>query len=123
VKVREFRTKKASFRGPESTEGGLPDAEEQLRFLPVVGEGGNLIEALTGDIGIALGTRNCKPSNVRVWEVMPHTLRGARIRRLPVIDRDGPLVGVSRNDLQRPALVPSRHRPLFVMPKCFWLPG
>ncbi len=113
MKVRELMTKKASFCGPEST---LEEAAFLLRknncgFLPVVGDGGNVIGVVTDrDICIALGTRNRKPSDVRVWDVMPHklftcmegddvhcalkTLRSAKIRRLPVIDRDGSLVGV-----------------------------
>jgi len=77
----------------------------------VVGDGGNVIGVITDrDMCIALGTRNRKPSDLRVWDVMPRklftcmegddvhcalkTMRGAKIRRLPVIDRDGSLVGV-----------------------------
>jgi CBS domain-containing protein len=80
-------------------------------FLPVVGDGGNVIGVFADrDMCIALGTRNRQPSDVRVWDVMPRklfactegddvhcalkTLCAARIRRLPVIDRDGALVGV-----------------------------
>jgi CBS domain-containing protein len=113
MKVREIMTKKAKFCGPEST---LEEAIFLMRkancgFLPVVGDGGNVIGVITDrDICIALGTRNRVPSELRVWDVMPRklftcmpdddvhsalkTLRGARIRRLPVIDRDDTLVGV-----------------------------
>jgi CBS domain-containing protein len=113
MKVREVMTREAIFCGPEST---LEEAAFLLRkhncgFLPVVGDGGNVIGVITDrDICIALGTRNRRPSEVRVWDVMPRklftcmegddvhcalkTLRDARIRRLPVIDRDGTLTGV-----------------------------
>jgi CBS domain-containing protein len=113
MKVREVMTREAIFCGPEST---LEEAAFLLRkhncgFLPVVGDGGNVIGVITDrDICIALGTRNRRPSEVRVWDVMPRklftcmegddvhcalkTLRDARIRRLPVIDRDGSLTGV-----------------------------
>jgi CBS domain-containing protein len=113
MKVREVMTREAIFCGPDST---LEEAAFLLRkhncgFLPVVGDGGNVIGVITDrDICIALGTRNRRPSELRVWDVMPHklftcmegddvhcalkTLRDARIRRLPVIDRDGSLTGV-----------------------------
>ena len=113
MKVREVMTKSAVFCGPESTleEASLLMRRHNCGFLPVVGDGGNVIGVLTDrDMCIALGTRNRKPSDLRVWDVMPHklftcmegddvhcalkTLRGARIRRLPVIDRDGSLAGV-----------------------------
>ena len=86
-------------------------------FLPVVGEGGNVIGASTDrDMCIALGTRDKTAVEVLVRDVMlpkqytfpklftctPNddihcvltTLRAARIRRLPVIDSEGGLVGV-----------------------------
>lgn len=113
MKVREIMAKKPSFCGPESS---LEEATFLMRrnncgFLPVVGDGGNVIGVITDrDICIALGTRNRKPADLRVWDVMPRklftcmegddvhcalkTLRSARIRRLPVVDRDGSLVGV-----------------------------
>jgi CBS domain-containing protein len=103
----------ASFCGPESTleEASFLMKKNTCGFLPVVGDGGNVIGVVTDrDISIAPGTRNRKPSNVRVWDVMPRklftcmagdnihcalkTLREAGVRRLPVIDRDGSLVGV-----------------------------
>jgi CBS domain-containing protein len=113
MKVREVMTRVAAFCGPESTleEASFLMRKHNCGFLPVVGDGGNVIGVLTDrDMCIALGTRNSKPSSVRVWDVMSHklftcmegddvhcalkTLRGARIRRLPVIDRDGALAGV-----------------------------
>ncbi|MGP0073199.1 MAG: CBS domain-containing protein [Bryobacteraceae bacterium] len=113
MKVREVMTKNASFCGPESTleEASFLMQKNKCGFLPVVGDGGNVIGIITDrDMCIALGTRNRKPSDVGVWDVMPRklftcmegddihcalkTLRDARIRRLPVIDRDGSLVGV-----------------------------
>jgi len=113
MKVREVMTPKATFCGPESTleEAAFLMNKHNCGFLPVVGDGGNVIGVVTDrDVCIALGTRNRKPSDVRVWDVMPHklftcmegddvhcalkTLRSAKIRRLPVVDRDGALVGV-----------------------------
>jgi CBS domain-containing protein len=113
MKVREVMTKNATFCGPESTleEASFLMHKNNCGFLPVVGDGGNVIGVITDrDMCIALGTRNRRPSELRVWDVMPRklftclegddihralkTLRVARIRRLPVIDRDGSLVGV-----------------------------
>jgi len=113
MKVREIMTPKAAFCGPESSleEACFLMRRHNCGFLPVVGDGGNVIGVITDrDMCVALGTRNRKPSDLRVWDVMPHklftcmegddvhcalkTLRGAKIRRLPVIDRDGSLVGV-----------------------------
>jgi CBS domain-containing protein len=113
MKVREVMAKQAIFTGPESTleEASFLMRKHNCGFLPVVGDGGNVIGVVTDrDMCIALGTRNREPSDLRVWDVMPHklftcmegddvhcalkTLRGAKIRRLPVIDRDGSLVGV-----------------------------
>jgi CBS domain-containing protein len=113
MKVRDVMTKNASFCGPESTleEASFLMQTNNCCFLPVVGDGGNVIGVITDrDMCIALGTRNRKPSDVRVWDVMHRklftcmegddihcvlkTLRDARVRCLPVIDRDGSLVGV-----------------------------
>jgi CBS domain-containing protein len=113
MKVREVMIKNATCCGPDSTleEASFLMQKNNCGFLPVVGDGGNVIGIVTDrDMCIALGTRNRKPSDVHVWDVMPRklftcmegddvhcalkTLREARIRRLPVIDRDGSLVGV-----------------------------
>lgn len=113
MKVREVMTRDAVYCGPESTleEAAFLMRRHNCGFLPVVGDGGNVIGVITDrDMCIALGTRNRKPSDLRVWDVMPHklftcmegddvhcalkTMRDTKIRRLPVIDRDGSLVGV-----------------------------
>ena len=113
MKVREVMNKAAGFCGPETTLEGasLLMRKHNCGFLPIVGDGGNVIGVITDrDMCIALGTRNRKPSDLRVWDVMPHklftcmegddihcalkTLSGAGIRRLPVVDRDGSLVGI-----------------------------
>jgi|SRR5579871_239995 len=79
--------------------------------LPVVDEKGNLVSVITDrDMCIALGTRNQKPADVTVADVMQqhpvacrasddiHTalyiMRTRKIRRLPVVDEHGKLEGV-----------------------------
>ena len=86
-------------------------------FLPVIGEGGNVIGVITDrDICIALGTRDQKPSEVLVRDIVLardrtfpglyvctpddsigcvlKTMRAQKIRRVPVVDRDGALQGI-----------------------------
>jgi CBS domain-containing protein len=113
MKVREVMTKQASFCGPDAS---LSQAAELMwkrkcGFLPVMGEGGNVIGVITDrDISIALGTRNRRPSEVLVKDVVSSrlftctaddsvacaltTMRIEGLRRLPVIDREGALEGV-----------------------------
>jgi len=113
MKVRDVMTKQVSFSNPDTT---LDQAVRSMQhkncgFLPVVGEGGNVIGVITDrDICIALGTRNRKASELTVWDVMPTklftctadddihsvltTMRISGVRRLPVIDREGAPIGV-----------------------------
>jgi CBS domain-containing protein len=80
-------------------------------FLPVVGNEGKVIGVITDrDICIALGTRNRLAGDVTVAEVMSpnvhfcspvdeihvalRAMREGHVRRLPVIAKDGALVGV-----------------------------
>ncbi len=84
-------------------------------FLPVVGSEGKVVGVVTDrDICIALGTRGRPSGEVRVVEVMSkkvHTcapdddvrvalgaMRDGRVRRLPVISKEGAVVGVISMD-------------------------
>ena len=113
MKVREVMTKQAAFCHPETS---LSQAAELMwkrkcGFLPVMGDGGNIIGVITDrDISIALGTRNRRPSEVLVKDVVSGrlftctaddsvacaltTMRIEGLRRLPVVDCEGALVGV-----------------------------
>jgi len=86
-------------------------------FLPVVGSEGKLVSVLTDrDICIALGTRGRPSGEVAVADVMSRkvysckpdddvraalgAMREGRVRRLPVVAKEGTLVGViSMDDL------------------------
>jgi len=86
-------------------------------FLPVMGADDKVAGVITDrDICIALGTRRCLPGDVTVREVMSNRLFACSpdcsvhaalrimeeggVRRLPVIEDDGTLVGViSMDDL------------------------
>ncbi len=84
-------------------------------FLPVLGSDGKVIGIITDrDICIALGTRGQPSGDVRVAEVMSskayacapeddihaalRTMREGHVRRLPVITKEGALVGVISMD-------------------------
>lgn len=86
-------------------------------FLPVMDTDGKIVGVITDrDICIALGTRNCVPSQVSAREVMSNplfacspdddvhialrTMKEGGVRRLPVIVENETLVGViSMDDL------------------------
>jgi CBS domain-containing protein len=84
---------------------------ERCGALPVVGEDGRVMSMITDrDICIALGTRNLRASDVRVHEVaLPRvftcgdrddvslalqTMVSQNVRRLPVVNDDGILMGI-----------------------------
>ena len=84
-------------------------------FLPVVGSEGEVVGVVTDrDICIALGTRGRPSGEVTVADVMSKkvyscapdddvrvalsAMRDGRVRRLPVITREGDLVGVTSMD-------------------------
>lgn len=111
MKVRDIMTGKPKCCGPDTN---LAEAIELMwtndcGVLPVV-EDGKLIGIVTDrDVCIAVGTRNCRPSDVTVKEVATRTvqtcapdddvdtamatMRRAQVRRLPVME-DGTLAGI-----------------------------
>ncbi len=123
MKVSEVMTKTTVECRPDTTLSAAARLmwERKCGFLPVIGEGGNVIGVITDrDIGIAIGTRNRKPSQLLVKDVMTGklftcsaeesvhsaltTMRIEGLRRLPVVDPEGALVGVlSIDDLVRRA--------------------
>jgi len=113
MKVRDVMTKQVSFCYPDTTLDKAVQSmtQKSCGFLPVVGEGGNVIGVLTDrDIALALGTRNRKASELSVWDIMTPklftctaeddihsvltTMRMSRVRRLPVIDTEGAPIGI-----------------------------
>jgi len=119
MKVRELMTREADSCGLDTSLAAAAKLMGQLRrgFLPVVGEGGNVVGVITDrDICVALGTRSEKASEVLVREVvLPKdrtyaklytctpddkihcvlkTMREAKIRRLPVVNAEGELQGI-----------------------------
>lgn len=125
MKVRELMTRETVSCGLETSLAAAAQLMQQsgCGFLPVTGEGGNVIGAITDrDICVALGTRDQKASEVLVRDVvLPKdrtyaklytctpdnkihcvldTMREAKIRRLPVVNVEGELQGiVSIDDL------------------------
>jgi CBS domain-containing protein len=119
MKIREVMREQAAFCGLDTTLAAAVDLmlKNGCGFLPVVGEGGNVIGVITDrDVCIALGTRNQMPTDVFVKDVMLpkqytfpklftctpdddihcvlKTMRIEKIPRLPVIDREGALLGI-----------------------------
>jgi len=119
MKVREVMAKQTAFCGLDTSLAAAAEImrENKCGFLPVVGEGGNVVGVVTDrDICIALGTRDRKPSEVLARDIMLpkdrtfpalyvctpddrlrcvlKTMRERKIRRLPVVDREGALLGV-----------------------------
>jgi CBS domain-containing protein len=119
MKVRELMTREAASCGLDASLATAAQLMEKIHrgFLPVTGDGGNVIGAITDrDICVALGTRDRKPSEVLVRDVVlardltsPRlytctaddkihcvlkTMREAKIRRLPVINAEGELQGI-----------------------------
>ena len=113
MQVREIMTRNVKFCGPDTN---LAEATEMLwrnncGALPVLGPRGELVGLITDrDLCIALGTRNCKASDLTVRQIgvkpvftcAPNnyahealkTMRQHQVRRLPVVAEDGKLAGI-----------------------------
>lgn len=110
-------TKLAAECHPDTTLSAAAELmwKSHCDFLPVIGEGGNLIGVINDhDISVALGARRRRPSELMVKDVMPAklftctaddsircaltTMREEGLSHLPVIDREGALVGVLSSD-------------------------
>jgi len=123
MKVSEVMTKAAGECHPDTTLSAAAEFMWRRRcgFLPVIGEGGNIIGVLTDqDISVTLATRRERPSALVVKDAMTAklftcspedsircaltTMRVEGLHHLPVVDREGTLVGVvSLDDLARKA--------------------
>jgi len=113
MKVSEVMTKAVGQCHPATTLSAAAELmwKQSRGFLPVIGDGGNVIGVITDqDISIALSTRRQRPSELLVKDAMAAklftctaddsircvltTMRIEGLRHLPVIDREGALVGV-----------------------------
>ena len=119
MKVRDIMTKTAfSCRsGMSLAEAGALMWEHDCGLLPLLNDAGKVIGVITDrDVCIALSTRDRLPSEIRIGEVARSsvivcspdddihsalkTMSKERIRRLPVVNTDGSLVGIlSMNDM------------------------
>jgi CBS domain-containing protein len=117
MKVKEVMTGTPYYCQLETNLGSATELmwNANCGFLPVETPDGKVIGVITDrDICIALGTRNRPAGDLTVGEVMPgklyscapdddihialQTMKEGKVRRLPVIAKDGPLVGVVSMD-------------------------
>jgi len=117
MKVKEVMMGTPYYCGPQTNLGSATELmwNANCGFLPVEAPDGKVIGVVTDrDICMALGTRNRLAGDVFVGEVMTgnlcsclpddeihvalQTMREGRLRRLPVIAKDGTLVGVISMD-------------------------
>lgn len=117
MKVKEVMTATPYYCQPETNLGSATELmwNANCGFLPVEGANGKTVGVVTDrDICVALGTRNRLPGDVTVGEVMSgklyscdpdddihialQTMREGKVRRLPVIAKNGTLAGVVSTD-------------------------
>jgi len=113
MKVRDLMTGTPCYCLPETNLGSATELmwNADCGCLPVVSAEGKVSGVITDrDICVALGTRNRVAGEVTVAEVMSNklffcapedeihlalqTFKEAKVRRLPVVGRDGSLIGV-----------------------------
>jgi|SRR5690242_12872195 len=117
MKVKEAMTATPYYCQPETNLGSATELmwNANCGFLPVAGTDGKIVGVVTDrDICVALGTRNRLPGDVTVGEVMSgkvyscdpeddihlalQAMKEGRVRRLPVIAKNGTLAGVVSTD-------------------------
>ena len=119
MQVQDIMTKHVSVCHPDTDAAAAAEImlNNDIGVLPVVEDGGRPVGVVTDrDLFIALGTRNRRPSEIRVGEVMRtglsscapeddlrtamKTMAQQQLRRLPVVDESGVLKGIlSMNDI------------------------
>lgn len=117
MKVNEVMTATPYYCQSETNLGSATELmwNANCGFLPVESTEGKIVGVVTDrDICVALGTRNLLPGDVTVGEVMSgkihfcdpdddihialQTMKEGKVRRLPVIAKNGTLVGVVSTD-------------------------
>ena len=117
MKVKEVMTATPYYCQPETNLGSATELmwNANCGFLPVESTEGKIVGVVTDrDICVALGTRNQLPGDVTVGEVMSsrlyscdpdddihialQTMKEGKVKRLPVITKNGTLVGVVSMD-------------------------
>ena len=117
MKVREFMVRTPAYCNPESNLGAAAEIlwNRNCGILPVVNQQRKVVGVMTDrDMCIALGTRNRLPGEISVREVMStkvytcldeddvhvalETMSKARVRRLPVLNAEGILMGILSMD-------------------------
>jgi CBS domain-containing protein len=113
MNVQDIMTQEVEFCGPDINLAAATEIlwQNNCGILPVLDSDGKLVGVITDrDMCIALGTRNCRASELAVNEVATKpvftcgpnddvhsalkTLRQHQIRRMPVIGADGRLAGI-----------------------------
>jgi len=113
MKVQDIMTQDVKFCGPDTNVAAATEIlwRNNCGALPIVDSDGKLVGLITDrDMCIALGTRNCRASELAVGDVATKpvftcgpnedvhvalkTLRQHQIRRMPVVGAEGKLEGI-----------------------------